>query len=109
MGQRTRSSSFLPWMLLVVPVAAAVSCGKSAAPSGESGLPTGVFGGGSGGISGVQQPSLAGASGASAGAATTMPALICQNVPQGTRALLDDFEDGDSIAVPEPDREAYWF
>ena len=27
----------------------------------------------------------------------------------GTLALIDDFEDGDSIAVAEPDREAYWF
>jgi hypothetical protein len=24
-------------------------------------------------------------------------------------ALIDDFEDGDSVAVPEADREAYWF
>jgi len=106
MGQHRRSTSFLPWLLLVVPIATALSCGKTDAPSAGSGLPSGVFGG----ASGVGQPSLAGASSlGSAGAENTMPADVCQSVPQGTRALIDDFEDGDSIAVPEVDREAYWF
>jgi hypothetical protein len=33
----------------------------------------------------------------------------CAAVPQGTLALIDNFDDGDSVGVPEADREAFWF
>jgi hypothetical protein len=103
---RRRSSTFLPLLLVATPILAPLACGKTDAPSDGPGLPSGIFGG----AAGVMQASLAGAPPlGNAGAETTTPVEVCQNVPQGTRALLDDFDDGDSTAVPEPDREAYWF
>jgi hypothetical protein len=39
---------------------------------------------------------------------TTLPSA-CLNVTRGRVARIDDFEDGDSVALPEPGREGYWF
>ena len=105
MGKHRRSSTFLPLLLLAAPLLAPSACGKSDAPNQGPGLPGGIFGG----ASGVQQPQLAGESSLGGADAGTTPIDVCQSVPQGTRALVDDFEDGDSVALPETDREAYWF
>lgn len=92
----------------VAPLAlfAVAACGDSkSSPSDPGPLPT-AFGGSGGAVS----AQIAGSGGASAGASgqtTTLPAT-CQNVPKGKVALLDDFEDGDSVAYPEPLREGYW-
>ncbi|HEY0469394.1 MAG TPA: hypothetical protein VGC79_34630 [Polyangiaceae bacterium] len=66
-----------------------------------------------GGAAAVVQPTLAGmsstsaaASGGGGGSALRNP---CANVPEGQLALIDDFEDSNQEAVPEVDREAYWF
>jgi len=105
MGPR-RASTFLCWLLVALPIVAPLSCGKTEAPNSASSLPSGVFGG----AAAVVQPTLAWApSQGNAGSASTAPMDVCQSVPQGTLALIDDFEDGDSSAAPEPDREAYWF
>jgi hypothetical protein len=108
MGNRRRSSAFLPVLLVATPILAPLACSTNSAPSagpGE-GLPSAIFGG----TAGIEQPVLAGApAGGTSGTSATTPTDVCQNVPQGTLALMDDFEDGDSVAVPEVDREAYWF
>ncbi|MEO8904377.1 MAG: hypothetical protein ABI488_18590 [Polyangiaceae bacterium] len=104
-------ASLLPFVAAALPVLMPLACGNSDAPPAESGLPGGVFGGsGSGGA--FEQPTLAGAPSTEtdAGAAnSTTPMAVCQDVPQGQLALIDDFEDGDAVAVPEVGREAYWF
>jgi len=72
-------------------------------------LPSSFFGGG---VTGVEQPALAGASptapAGSGGGGSVLPDP-CAVVPEGQLALIDDFEDADQDAVPEVDREAYWF
>jgi hypothetical protein len=78
----------------------ACSADGPSASQDTSSLPSGVFGG----AAGVIEPVLDAGPDVSTG-----PADVCVNVPQGTVALVDDFEDGDSVAVPEPEREAYWF
>lgn len=100
--------SFLPFLLATLPVLAPLACGKTDASPSDPGLPSGIFGG-SGGA--VEQPTLAGAPAMTDGGSpsTNVPMSICEGVPQGQLALLDDFEDDDSVAVPEVDREAYWF
>jgi hypothetical protein len=103
-----RPSAFFPLLLAATPVLAPLACSTTNTPSagpGE-GLPAAIFGG----SAGIEQPVLAGASAlGSAGMSVTTPTDVCRTVPQGTVALIDDFEDGDSVAVPEVDREAYWF
>jgi hypothetical protein len=64
--------------------------------------------GGSGGlgiIDAVPLPESAG----SAGGGGRVGAGECDATPRGTVALLDDFDDGDSVAAYEAGREAYWF
>lgn len=46
-----------------------------------------------------------GAGGGSGGELTD----ACLTTPPGKLALIDDFDDGDSVAAFEPEREAYWF
>ncbi len=82
-----------------------------AAPTGDPGsLPTGF-----GGVGGVVMATPSGGAGASnlggggqGGGTTTLPA-VCLAVAKGQLAAIDDFEDGDSVALPETGREGYWF
>src|SRR4051794_7914706 len=108
MGKHQTFPKILPLLLVAVPVWAPLAFGNTSdAPAGSAGFPSGIFGG----SGGLEQPVGAGTSalGSAGTDSTTMPTEVCVNVPQGTRALIDDFDDGDSIAVPESDREAYWF
>lgn len=70
----------------------------------------GIFGGTGGVIDAVP---LAGTSGsvAAGGTGGSGDAALdpCRDTPPGTVALIDDFDDGDSVAAFEADREAYWF
>lgn len=92
-------------------VSLVVACGKAdSQPSGEA-LGGGIFGG-----AGNIEPGLpiagksTGTSGSSSSmAGTNAVAQDCANTPQGMLALIDNFNDGDSIAAFEPAREAYWF
>lgn len=86
------------------------ACSSSERNAVDEPLPPSFFGGGA---PAIVQPTLAGASstpvagsGGQGGSALTDP---CANVPEGQLALIDDFEDNDQDAVPEPEREAYWF
>jgi len=90
-----------------------VAC-ENADPTAEPAQAGGVFGGSSGvGTSGAPdakplagQTSTGGSSGSSGMGAL---ADVCANTPAGTVARIDDFNDGNSIATSEPNREAYWF
>ncbi len=99
----------MPFVVAAAPVLAPLACGKTNTPD-DPGLPSGIFGGSAGA---PEQPTLASAGApatSEAGApSSTTPMAICKDVPQGQLALIDDFEDGDSTAVFEADREAYWF
>lgn len=101
------------WLVVAVPMATGLAqgCGgggdqpTTPAPGG------GIFGG-SGGVTQVlpatpsasAAPGLGGGGGGGGGNANG-----CQNTPPGMLALIDDFDDGDSVAAFEPEREAYWF
>lgn len=43
------------------------------------------------------------------GGGTDAPPPVCNDVPPSTRALLDDFEDGDHAFASEAGREGYWY
>lgn len=99
--------------LFFLGLGSAAACSSSDRVTTDTPFP-GFF---SGGAPTIVQPTLANAgtgatptsaagSGGSAGSALLDP---CANVPEGQLALIDDFEDGNQDAVPEPDREAYWF
>jgi hypothetical protein len=88
-----------------------VACGGSS-HDGVTGS-GGIFGG-SGGVpeavplaGRAGEGGSAGIAGSEAGGAPVSNA--CDGTPPGTKALLDDFNDGDSVAVFEQNREAYWF
>lgn len=83
------------------------ACGKDAAPASSKPV-SGVFGGTSGAVDATPLSGTGGSvvAGAGAGGGT---ADACANTPPGTLALIDDFDDGDSVAAIEPFREAYWF
>jgi hypothetical protein len=112
MAHQPRATTFLyfrraPWLGLGLALASA--CGSSDRAPAEPALPTSFFGG----AAGVEQPILAGmgpkavaGNGGAGGNALPNP---CADVPEGQLALIDDFEDGNQEAVPEVDREAYWF
>lgn len=88
-------------------LAAACDKGEPVASSPATG--GGIFGG-----AGNLDPGLPiagkGGSGSTstAGSAAVMEG-DCGNVPSGTVALIDNFDDGDNVAAFEPAREAYWF
>ena len=91
-------------------LAVAMACGKAdPTPAPDSDLPSAVFGG----ASGIKEPTLAGTTsvgqGGGAGSSGNLLPDPCAKVPEGRLAMIDDFEDGDSIAIPESDRESYWF
>jgi len=76
---------------------------------------SGFFGGGAPAIvqptlsnagSGGAKPAAVAGNGGAAGSPLLDP---CADVPEGQLALIDDFEDGNQDAVPEPEREAFWF
>ncbi len=99
--------SALPWALSL---ALSAACSTSDRTVADEPLPPTFFGGGG---PALVQPTLAGASstptaGSGGGGGSALP-NPCANVPEGQLALIDDFEDGNQNAVPEPDREAYWF
>jgi hypothetical protein len=87
------------------------ACGSDQpSPGNDPGpLPTG-FGGAGGALpaipSGGAGPSAAGSGHAGE---TTGPPPACLDVAKGQVALIDDFEDGNSVALPETGREGYWF
>ncbi len=91
-----------------------VACGSDQATTNDDpgSLPTGF--GGTGGVvtatpSGGAGTSSGGAgNGGQAGEMTTLPP-VCLNVAQGQVGAIDDFEDGNSVALPETGREGYWF
>ena len=88
---------------------AAVACGDSPAdPPAKSG----VFGG-AGGIPDAVvlagQTSKGGGDAASGSGGSASLPNGCTDTPQGKLALIDDFDDGNSVAAFEPNREAYWF
>jgi len=95
------------FLLLAVGVAGA--CGSSDRVSTDPPFPTSFF---SGGAPAIVQPTLAkaGATASAAGSGGGSALLdLCADVPQGKLALIDDFEDGNQDAVPEDEREAFWF
>lgn len=106
MGKHHRFPRLLPFLLASLPVVAPLACGNTSdAPAGGAGFPSGIFGG----SAGVAPSASAGTTALGSAGVGSLPVDVCLDVPRGTRALIDDFEDGDSLAVPEPDREAYWF
>ena len=90
---------------------AALACGD--APAGSP-AKSGVFGG-TGGIPDAialagQTSKGGGGAGSGSGSGGSLPVSnTCADTPQGSLALIDDFDDGDSVAAFEPNREAYWF
>ncbi len=106
---RVTAHVFLASMAAGLGLLAAVACGDSSA---DAPAKSGVFGG-AGGI----PPAVAlggqlskGGAGAGADSGGSAPlANSCADTPQGKLALVDDFDDGDSAAALEPNREGYWF
>lgn len=93
----------------------AVACGSSDSKVASDPF-SGFFGGGAPAIvqptlsnagSGATPASAAG-TGGGGGSSNVLPDP-CAVVPEGQLALIDDFEDANQDAVPEPEREAYWF
>ena len=86
------------------------ACGSERAPSNDNpgALPTGF-----GGVGGAITATPSGGAGASVGGAqggdSSNLAGACLNVAKGQVAKLDDFEDGNSVAIPETAREGYWY
>src|SRR4051794_27465047 len=105
MTKRTQGWAFFGLSLGLLAHAAA--CGNAGTPqNSKNSLPSGVFGG----AAGVIEPKLdASTQEAGMEEASTGIVEVCGSVPQGHVALLDDFDDHDSLAVPEADREAYWY
>jgi len=100
------------WSLLAF---ASAACG-SETPDDSGKTELSPFGGSAGQASAgttttAGVPATAGAGGSSAGSGGTGggPANLCANVPPGKMALLDDFEDHDSVATMEFARDAFWF
>ena len=98
--------------LLPLGLGLAAACGSSERAPADAALPRSFFGG----ATGVEQPTLAGMGGmgskpvaGNGGGAGSAPLNPCVNVPPGQLALIDDFEDDNQDAVPELEREAYWF
>jgi hypothetical protein len=96
---------------LVSAFALAAACGKGEDVNDGAATGGGIFGG-----TGNVRPGLplagTGGSGVSSVAGTggsSTDADECRHVPPGKVALLDDFDDGNNVAEPEAEREAYWF
>ncbi len=86
------------------------ACSSDQAPTndGPGALPTG-FGGVGGAVAATPSSGAgAGSGGAQGGAASALP-NVCMNVGKGQVAQLDDFEDGNSVAMAETGREGYWY
>ena len=70
----------------------------------------GIFGGAGGIPDAVLLAGQTSSAGSGAGSGGSAPlSNSCADTPKGTLALLDDFDDGNSVAAYEPSREAYWF
>ena len=102
-----------PW-LLVWGLGCAAACSSSDQLVASDPF-SGFF---NGGAPAIVQPTLSnagsgaaptGTAGSGGGGGSSALADPCADVPEGQLALLDDFEDGNQDAVPEPDREAFWF
>lgn len=96
------------WWLFALPLALAQACGNSRDEPANATPVGGIFGG-SGGIAPVTPVEISPRPAGGVGGGGGTSADVCRNTPPGTLALLDDFDDGDSVAVFEPEREAYWF
>lgn len=98
---RATASTFV----LLLGVAAACSSSDKPSASGPGPLPS------FGGAAPVVDPELtdAGATAGKDGEGDASLPSVCGNVPKGSVALLDDFEDGDANAAPENHRQAFWF
>jgi hypothetical protein len=101
------------WLVFLLgsAVTLAAACGKSdQQPSGED-EGGGIFGGTGGVTSTVPVAGKGGnANAGSAGTAGSVAAADdCASTPPGMVALIDNFDDGNNVAAPEPGREAYWF
>jgi hypothetical protein len=113
MNLRPRVAPFHAWFsVLGLGLLLAPACGRAkndTAPPKASG----VFGGTGGVIDAVpvagQMAAAGGISGSGGSGGAARANDVCANVPLGRLALLDDFNDGDSVAAPEAGREAYWF
>jgi hypothetical protein len=90
----------------------AAACDRDERPAEPPPEISGIFGG-VGGVGGIPDATpLAGGGGASgsAGAGAAGSANdACGTTPPGKVGLIDDFDDGDSVAVYEANRDAYWF
>lgn len=100
--------------LLVLGLGAAAACGSSEDKVSSDPF-SGFF---SGGAPAIVQPTLSSAgsgatpissAGTGGGGGSNALADPCADVPEGQLAIIDDFEDHNQDAVPEPEREAYWF
>ena len=99
--------------LLLAVLGLAAACSASDRSPRETSLPPSFFGAGAPPIvqpalAGTSSVSLAGSGGSGGSGGSALPDP-CANVPEGQLALIDDFEDDNQDAVPEVDREAYWF
>lgn len=97
------------WLLGVLPLAAglAQACSSTSDKPVTSDSAGAIFGG-TGGVAAVPAtPAPSVTAGVSGGGGAGADA--CGNTPPGALALIDDFDDGDNVAVAEPEREAYWF
>jgi hypothetical protein len=94
-------------LAVLVGTALASACSDGQPPSSNpSPIPSG---GGSAGTGGIVEPTpVAGTSDAGQSGGGSPPDA-CLTTPPGQLALIDDFDDGDSIAAYEPERDAYWF
>lgn len=98
-------------------MAAILGTWSTPACEGGSGQPapqaaSGIFGGAGGIIEAVPLAGSGGnasANGGTGGGGSSAAPDECQNTPPGTLAMIDNFDDGDSNAAFEANREAYWF
>lgn len=119
--RRLRSRSAVPVLIALGAAFSLAACGSdpSAGSNDPGPLPTG-FGGVGGAVApiavaGADVGTGAGAGGRAgaggfgqAGEAALLPG-VCLDVAKGQVASIDDFEDGNSVALPELGREGYWF
>ena len=107
---RSRSGALA--LIAVASAACLSACGSDqpASNNDPGSLPTG-FGGTGGAITATPSGGAGtrgSAVGGQAGEMTMLPE-VCLDVAKGQMAAIDNFEDGDSVALPEPGREGYWF
>jgi hypothetical protein len=86
------------------------ACGEKAdSGSSDGARPSGGSAGAAGVVEAVPLGGAGVNGGSAAGSGAGGSAELCAATPPGELALIDDFDDGDSVAVFEANREAYWF